>query len=61
MDALDVFGVGPEVGGVVDFVLEELLTLAVASAGVGTGLTMPVTLFAMKFAGCTVLSLAMRK
>lgn len=72
MDALDVFRVGAEVGGVVDFVLEELGLGLLASnfswtekkGGEGQeerGLTMPVTLLAMKSAGWFLLSFDRRK
>ena len=54
---LDAFGVSAEVGCVVDFVFEELYN---AVSGIGVyrkgqklviGLTIPVTLLPMKFAG----------
>ena len=54
---LNVFGVGAEVGCVVDFVLEELydavseIGLQTNRKGLGGGRTIPVTLFPMKFAG----------
>ena len=54
---LDVFGVGAEVGCVVDFVLEELynavseIRLYGKLKKLGGGHTIPVTLFPMKFAG----------
>ena len=54
MDPLDVFRVRAKVGRMVDFVLKELiveLSVGCASWYIVTTLTIPVTLFPMKFGG----------